>query len=141
MQDTPQGGVTATISSMANKKSIYIGPELEEAIGKDAEITGLSHRINQIGDRYAQIMKSIDIGPRFSEAEWNLVRDSLNGTSHEPAAMIQAVWHGISDSIGLDQLDEKWEVDGPALLKKLQALSYVEQVALVEAVEQWWADK
>ncbi|MNK46810.1 hypothetical protein D3C87_656010 [compost metagenome] len=124
--------------SKSNKKSIYVGQQLSEAIG----VVGprdLSSRLNRIGDRYMEILRRQQIAKRFSEAELNLLKDSLNGVLHEPAGMIRGVAVGIQDSIELDGLAEKWEVDGPALIAKLQALDYVAEVALVEYVEAYWA--
>lgn len=125
---------------MAKKSGVYIGPELDAAIGPLAGTT-VSSRINRVGDRYAEIMRRVQIEKRFAEAEWNLLRDSLNGTLNEPASQIRHLWHGIEDSIELDGLAEKWEVDGEALLAKLRDLSFVEEVAVVESVERWWIEK
>lgn len=124
---------------MAKKSGIYIGAELDAAIGVLGSGT-VSSRVNRIGDRYAEIIRRVQIEKRLDEAEWNLVRDSLNGTLHEPASQIRGVWQGVEDSITLDGLAEKWGVDGDALLAKLRDLTYVEEVALVEAVERWWID-
>lgn len=121
-----------------NKKSIYVGHELRDAIG----VVGpgeLSARINRIGDRYAEILRRQKIPMRFTEAELNLLKDSFNGVIHEPATSIRGISTGVQDSIELDGLAEKWGVDGPALIAKLQGLDYVGEVALVEYVEAYWA--
>lgn len=121
-----------------NKRSVYVGPELRDALGV-VKAGALSARLNRIGDRYAEILRRQRIQQRFSDAELNLLKDSLNGTISEPAGMIRGVAIGVQDSIELDGLAEKWGVDGPALIAKLQALDYVAEVALVEYVEAYWA--
>jgi hypothetical protein len=125
---------------MAKKSGVYIGPELEAAIGPVDDSITVSARINAIGDRYAEIMRRAQIEKRFSEPEWNLLRDSLNGVYKQPASQIARLWHGIEDSIELDGLADKWEVNGEALLAKLRGLSFVEEVAAVESVERWWIE-
>lgn len=124
---------------MTNPKqiSIYIGPPLEAALATGGG-RNRSHRINQIADRYLEILRRTSL-PEFSEAEWNLLRDALNGVLHEPAANVRGVWMGVQDAIELDGLDAKWDVDGAALIKKLRDLSYTHEVALAEAIEEWWA--
>lgn len=126
---------------MAKKSGVYIGSELEAAIGPLDNSISVSHRINRLGDRYREIMRRTQIEKKLTEAEWNLMRDSLNGTINEPASQITRLWHGIEDSIKLDGLAQKWDVDGDALLSKLRDLTYVEEVAAVEFVERWWIEK
>ncbi len=74
----------------------------------------------------------------LSDAEMSLILDTLNGTGffdeHAPI-FIDAE---ISDAISLDHLDEKWSVDGPALIAKLRTLSYADKLAIVDASERWW---
>lgn len=79
--------------------------------------------------------------PSLTVAEWKLCADSLNGVWMQEASMLGMTWGGIADSIRLDRLDQKWEVDGPALVRKLQALSYAETIALVDLVERFWGDE
>lgn len=125
-----------------DKQGVSFSHALKNAIGPipaDDRIT-ISGRVNTIGDRYQEILRRTQIEKRLSDTEWNLVRDSLNGVAHQPASQIRHLWHGIEDSIQLDGLAEKWEVDGDALLEKLRDLSFVEEVAVVEAVERWWIE-
>ena len=86
--------------------------------------------------RYAEICRRSQ--PKLSVAEWNLVCDSLSGVIHDSAGMVAALSIGIADSIRLDGLDAKWKVDGPALVAKLEALSYCERVAVVDLAERYW---
>jgi hypothetical protein len=74
---------------------------------------------------------------QLTESELSLICDSCNGVIHT-ADTLSMLWGGIEDSIGLDHLDEKWEVDGKKLVKKLRDLSYIESCALTDAVERFW---
>lgn len=125
---------------MAKKAGIHIGPQLDAIIGVTGDEAGIttSRRVNVIGDRYAEILRRERIEKQFSEAEWNALRDMLNGTLSEPAELIRgSLQMGWEDSVE-DGLAEKWDVDPQVLADKLGALTYVQEVAVVEAVERWW---
>jgi len=109
---------------------------LDERIGGNAWHATRSGMISQIIERYAHAATAC--APDLSEAEWSMIFDSLNGSLHE-AWVISAVEVGIADSIRLDALDEKWQVDGAALLRKLQALDYAGKLAVVDRAEKFWA--
>ncbi len=49
-----------------------------------------------------------------------------------------SAWHGVADSLALDDLAEKWGVDGPGLLAKGARYTYAQNAAIVDAVERWW---
>jgi hypothetical protein len=74
---------------------------------------------------------------RLSVAEMSLILDTLNGAwvDQNSIAWIHAE---VEDAIRLNQLDEKWKVDGPALLAKLRQLDYIHSCALADAAERWW---
>jgi hypothetical protein len=44
----------------------------------------------------------------------------------------------VEDSLA-DGLAEKWQIDGAALVEKLRALTFAQEVKLVEQIEAWWA--
>jgi len=48
------------------------------------------------------------------------------------------LYHNVRDGIDLDRLDEKWGVDGPALLKKLEMLSPFGTAALFDFCAVLW---
>ena len=115
-------------------KSIRPAPVLEEAIALNGGGRGLSHRLAQIADRYLEILRRAPL-PDLSEAEMNALRDSCLGVLNEPAAQIRgSLWLGVEDSLP-DGLAEKWQIDGAALVEKLRALTYPQEVRLVEMVE------
>lgn len=125
---------------MAKKAGIHIGPQLDAIIGVTGDDAGIttSKRVNVIGDRYAEIIRRERVESLFSEGEWNALRDMLNGTLSEPAAMIRgSLQMGWEDSVQ-DGLAVKWEVEPAAMHAKLAALTFVQEVAVIEAVECWW---
>lgn len=93
----------------------------------------------------------------LTAAEKRLVADSLNGChiliEHDKdyLAMMagepgygsirgySALEHEISDSIELDQLDDKWGVDAKALLSKLSNMGAARRSSLVQAIAEIWS--
>lgn len=73
----------------------------------------------------------------LTQGEACLIIDVMNGTITEPHTA-QLLWAQVSDGIQMDRLDEKWEVDGPALVAKLRGLTYTQALAVADAAERWW---
>lgn len=74
----------------------------------------------------------------FSEAEWLLLLDVTNGTLFEPAS-IPFLWAEVADALAATPaLAAKWNVDGPALVARLRALSPLRAWAVVDALERCW---
>lgn len=122
-------------------RHLYLSPGAEDALGArsrgGAGATGdRSTAVSRMIERYAEVCRRSL--PELSEAEWNLLRDSLNGLCPEPAASVAWLAMGVRDSIALDHLDRKWDVDGAAILSKLDTLDYAGCCAVLDAVERWW---
>lgn len=129
---------------MSAKKTIYISDRMVSVLGildapGDAESFSLSGRINAVADRYGAIIKrcSADNVGIFSGPEIEAMRDCCNGTWFEPV-FNGVILANVSDSIALDGLDKKWEIDWKALIKKLKALDLAHEMALIEGIEQFW---
>ena len=100
-------------------------------------------------DRSAVIAKSLDryfyalsaarrgLRERFSAGEQALLLDVANGALFASPCAINFIEHEVAAALA-DGLAEKWQVDGPALIEKLTALSYAEKLALIDAAERWW---
>lgn len=86
-------------------------------------------------ERYARVCERCQ--PELSEPEMNLCRDVLNGTwlVDSPCSWALA---SIEDAISMDGYDQKWGVDGAALLRRLRGLDEAGWTALVDSVERWW---
>lgn len=75
--------------------------------------------------------------PSFSEPEASLIVDAMNGLMTEPHTA-GLLWANIADAVRDDSLDEKWDVDAPALVARLRALTPFEQLAVADASERFW---
>lgn len=118
---------------MAKRTTIYLTDRAQAVLAGGESLSGT---INRIADRYYEILRRSRID--LSEPEINAVRDALNGWLAEPAATI----HGgpaleVEDALE-DGLAERHGIDGRALVAKLRALTYAQEVALVDSVEQYW---
>lgn len=76
--------------------------------------------------------------PHFTREESMLLVDALNGHVFHHTTDIQLVWAIVDDAIRDGHLDQKWEVNRPALVERLRGLSYMEKLALVDAIERAW---
>ena len=75
----------------------------------------------------------------LTEAEASLICDALNGTLIDHRTY-HLVWASVDDAIRLDGLDEKWGVDGPALVGKLRDLDHCGMLAIADAVDRFWIE-
>lgn len=89
-------------------------------------------------DRYFYALAAArrDLRSRFSSGEQGLILDVANGTLFGSPCAIGFLEHEVAAALA-DGAAERWHVDGPALMKKLKALSYVEKLALIDAAERW----
>jgi hypothetical protein len=118
---------------MAIKKTIYFATTQEIFLGAVD-----SGRVNQALDRYSEILKRERIDMYFSEPEWSALRDMLNGSINEPAGLVRgSLAVGWEDS-QLDGIAEKWCIDAEHMQIQLEALTYPQELAVIESVEAWW---
>jgi len=122
---------------MTTKKlSISLIPELISEI----ELRNLerSAAIANCLERYFSLIDKTRRGlrDRFSSNELGLIVDARNGTLWDSRSA-QMLHVEIDDALA-DGLGEKWQVDGRALVEKLEALDLVQKLALVDAIERWW---
>ena len=98
-----------------------------------------SGTIGKCLDRYLAILERsrMTMADLLSDGEIGLILDVLNGTAFSDTISPAMVWAEVEDALP-DGYAGKWNVDGPALVGKLKAMSYGECIALVDAVEVWW---
>lgn len=129
---------------MTSKKlSISLYPRAEafaRARGDTVAGDNLSGAVNKSLERYEAVLEDarrrlLDI---LTDNEMALVLDVLNGTMFSDTISIRMVWVEIKDGITMEGLDQKWQIDGPALVEKIQKLTYSENCALIDASERWW---
>ncbi len=122
---------------MAEKrKSIYMQPEVEAAILQRGD--NRSFTINRDLDRLYDLYRRAIQETSLPLAEASLLVDCLNGSLMD-ARGAGMLWANVQDGIKFDGLDEKWQVDGKALVEKLRGLTQVQCLALVDAAERFWA--
>ena len=122
---------------MGRKTSIYLREELEEKLKvRGKETSSLINRdLERLYSLYQRSLRQVQLTP----AEACLIVDSQNGTLHD-ARSAPMLWGGIEDSINLDGLAEKWEIDGPALVEKLKQLNDLQCMSIIDAAERFWEE-
>lgn len=96
--------------------------------------------VNVALTRYVHLISK---APEFSEEEWNVLRDACNGWDSQnepPETLGQAFILQVEDAISARQLDRKWSVDCSTLIPRLYALSEVEVIAALNAIEIYWRE-
>ena len=121
-----------------NKTSLAISAELQAELDKRDD--NFSGSVDRCLSRYFGLLARgrRELAAILSDNEVALILDTLNGTlmsDEHSAAFIPAE---VSDAIRLNHLDEKWEVDGKALMIKLSGLNHWLLTALADASERWW---
>lgn len=116
---------------MSNRKNIYLPAHILASLQGHGSLSG---RITTVLDRYHEMVRRTRIERKFTAGEISLMRDACNGWLPEPAAaLFGGVALEVEDAAG-DGLAEKWGVDAKSLLKKLEALTPGEEVALVDLI-------
>ncbi len=77
---------------------------------------------------------------KLSHAESMLITDALNGVIVMPETAEQQLWLEVEDAIAHRQLDQKWNVDGAALVEKLKKLSHDAAIEIVDNVNKFWSN-
>ena len=98
-----------------------------------ARSTIISRDLNRLYTLYRRALRQIDL----AVDEACLIVDALNGslTTADDASLL---WARVEDAIHYDKLDEKWNVDGRALVDKLRGLNEIQALAVADAAERFW---
>ena len=112
--------------------------EARQANPQDEQSTDRSSTIAKSLDRYFYALAAARRGlrSRFSKNELGLITDVANGALFASPCAVGFLEHEVAAAL-VDGGAERWQVDGPALIKKLKALTYCEKLALVDAAERW----
>ncbi len=118
---------------MSGKRpSVYLTEESIKFLESRSE--SLSGAINQTVDRYDQTLKYVEL-PKFTEAEIAALIQATQGVLYQPAEMIAGLWQGIQDDL-IDDLSGEIDAADRKLIAKLKTLTYPQEVALLERLEQ-----
>lgn len=93
--------------------------------------------------RYYRLLAEsrVALRPRFSPERLSLILDACNGWVMDLEAP-QHLWIQVAEEIRRNRLDTKWAVaDAAGLIQRLQALTWLESLALADAVQRFWHGK
>lgn len=79
-----------------------------------------------------------DMRGKFTRGELMLMIDSFNSTVLTPGLAGQHLFIHIADSIDLDALDKKWDIDPGVLLKKIGDIGLFEKACLEIWANGFW---
>jgi hypothetical protein len=100
----------------------------------------ISESIRRDLGRYYCLMRAELGGIGLTRNEACAVMDACNGLWMDDGTFSPSyIRVEVEDAIRLEGLDRKWEIDGPALLAKLQDLTISQAYALADAITQFWA--
>lgn len=121
------------------KLSVSLSPDIMGQINTRAE-GNVSGAINKSLARYfALLQRSLaELRSQLSEPECSLILDATNGSAFSDTISLNMLWADIEDAVNLDGLDQKWGVDGRALVAKIKLAGMAGQTALIDASERWW---
>lgn len=121
---------------MKQRTSIFNSLEVERL--KRPSQKNFSQRIANICGRYSEIVKLESPLNKFTFPELGLLRECFENKIIKTAGIIRYIPHKIEEAIEEKRLDDKYEVNKKKLLVKLKKLSYVQNVALIEHIEEYW---
>lgn len=119
---------------MAKRTSTYLTDRTLQIAGDGDSLSGA---LNRIVDRYGEICRRTRVEDRFTPAELDALRSVVNGWLAEPAATIAGGLALELEDAG-PEIGDQFGIDRAALLGKLRALTFAEEVALVDAIERYW---
>lgn len=115
-------------------KAFRVPQELEKEIAARGEFSDVVRRdLDRLYTLYRRALARVEL----TENEAWLVADAMNGTLMD-ATTAPFLWASVEDTIQLNKLDKKWNVDGAKLVEKLRRLSDIEALAIVDAAERFW---
>jgi len=115
-------------------------PTEDDTADERAEpLRGRSATITAMVVRYAEIIR--EHTPLFTPDEWTLIVDSLNGywTNDNPRLAAHGIALEVADNHQLNAAGQRFNVDGLALAKRIQAMPLVERIAILDVSERFWA--
>lgn len=96
-----------------------------------------SSGVEEILNRYKELIAIEKRNLGLTKNEAMLIVDSLNATIKD-MMVIHGLEYNIEDGIHYEGLDEKWEVDGKALVEKLKSMNNLQRLAILDGVEYYW---
>lgn len=123
-------GITKTAPRISDKSADFYRNKFESMNA------GLEYVLDAFPALYRYTLN--DLKGRFYRGELMLMIDVCNGLWLTPKMAGQHMSAQVSDGIALDHLDEKWEIDGQDLNKKIARLTIYEAACLELWVQAFW---
>jgi hypothetical protein len=137
------------------KPAVLLPPELVERLqaregtylttkGRPSEVP--VEPLRKAASRYFALIERELAALDLTEAEASLICEALNGTGVWDWGCLGSVTAGsalrleVSDAIRLNGLDQEWEVDQDLFLAKIGRWPESTCLAVLDAVERFWAD-
>lgn len=118
--------------------------ELYERLLLEEQIKQIQEQIEEDLGRYYLMLGETLRAMRFTREEAMMMcdickeaavfRHSINTLSAAPLIL----YANLRDGILLDQINEKWKVDGEAFLERVQRFTPLEAMAILDAIERFW---
>jgi hypothetical protein len=116
--------------------SVTLTPDvLKELDARGPRSTVINRDLDRLYALYRRALAQV----RLTTKETMLIADALNGILMDVTS-VPLLWAQVQDAIALEHLDEKWQVDGQALVDKLRGLNEIQALAVVDAAERFWRD-
>ncbi len=116
---------------MAKRLTLYLDDRSMAVLGESED--SLSGRVNRAVDRYGEIIRRHRPWEQLSDGEQLTVRRAAHSWLADPAAMIEG---GLALEVAdMDEVEVAEGVDRRALVERLRALPYADQVAFMAWVE------
>lgn len=122
----------------AERISLSISKDLLAQVDErgEARSTTINRDLERLYTLYRRSLRRVDL----SVDEACVIVDALNSTLMT-ADTAHLLWASIQDAIEYENLAEKWNVDGSALIEKLRSLNEIQSMAVIDAAERFWANE
>lgn len=129
---------------MSHKKNVYFSDESHQIVknrhsDRESGFVSFSAVTNEITQRYQWIMTAAL--PELSNDEWTAILNVYAGCIMSKRPTQPRIASDMMDNVGAEDFEllERNNPDYAALVKKIHELSLVEQLAVYDFVQQYWA--
>jgi hypothetical protein len=139
-------GLDAQAKAAGKTRSALLADRLATLATLETLATEAEHTPDNLGQDLGHFYDLLTLGlararRKITRPEASAILDVQNGVVIDPIAiwLSGGLAHQVSDGIALDGLDNKWGFDGPALVAKLESLTEIEVLGLLDWAARFWA--
>jgi hypothetical protein len=143
LKHRPNPTVFLTHKKTSRRKRISITLDASIVAALDERGQSRGEQIVQDLRRYYRLLAEarMALQTRLSTENLSLILDACNGWRMDPEAP-RHLWIQVADTIRVKGVDAKWDVaNSPRLIRRLQELTWLESLALADAIERFWRAK